>query len=226
MQRIRMRVLAHRANWKGPDRLRENTLPAVRYCLEHGWGIETDIRRAPDGRFYLSHEPAELTSVNQADAFCELFRRFPAATIALNIKELGYEVDLLKYLAEQGIINNIFLFDMELLEPSPGRTTALLRRLNGGIKLAARASDRDEPIERALQVREADIIWLDEFDRFWIDENDMRRLKSAGKTVYVISPEIHGFSIEDMKRRWRDFADWGMDGICTDYAECLAGGIE
>jgi len=221
-----MRVLAHRANWRGPDRLRENTFPAVLYCLEQGWGIETDMRRAPDGHFYLSHEPAELSSVNQADAFCELFRQFSAATIALNIKELGYEVDLLKYLAEQGILSNVFLFDMEMLEKSAGQTAVLLRQLNGEIKLAARASDRDEPIERALQVREADIVWLDEFDRFWIDENDIRRLKSAGKTIYVISPEIHGFSIDDMKRRWREFAAWGVDGICTDYAERLAGGIE
>lgn len=221
-----MHIFAHRANWKGPDHLRENTLSAVRYCLEQGWGIETDIRRAPDGRFYLSHEPVELTSSNQADAFFELFRRFPAATIALNIKELGYEADLLKYLDNQGVLKNIFLFDMEMLEQSAGQTAALLRRLNRTVRLAARASDRDEPIERALQVREADIIWLDEFDRFWIDGNAIRRLKSSGKTVYVISPEIHGFSINDMKRRWRELAAWGVDGMCTDYSALLAGGIE
>ena len=138
-----MRILAHRANWKGPDHLRENTLPAVRYCLEQGWGIETDIRRVPGGQFYLSHEPAELTGANQADAFCELFRRFPAATIALNVKELGYEIDLLNYLAQCQLLSQVFLFDMEMLEPQAGQAAALLRRLNAGIKLAARASDRD-----------------------------------------------------------------------------------
>jgi len=223
---LTMIILSHRANWKGPDCLWENTLAAVTYCLERGWGIETDIRRSPDKQFYISHEPAELTGTNHADTFCEIFRKFPDATIALNIKELGYEVDLIEYLNEQRVLKNMFLFDMELLETIPGRTAALFRRLDGDVKLAARTSDRNEPIEQALKIKEADIIWLDEFDRLWIDENDIRALKSRDKNVYVISPEIHGFSIADMKQRWSKFIAWGVDGICTDYSECLSGVVE
>jgi hypothetical protein len=34
----------------------------------------------------------------------------------------------------------------------------------------------------------------------------------------MISPEIHGFDIATMRRRWQDFKDWGVDGVCTDFA--------
>lgn len=120
------------------------------------------------------------------------------------------------------VLNQVFLFDMELLETQVGQTAQLFRRLSPNIKLAARVSDRGEPIDRALSIESADIIWLDEFDSLWITEEDIFRLKSASKTIYAISPEIHGFSIKDVKNRWFDFYTWCVDGICTDYAEHFA----
>lgn len=222
-----MIVFAHRANHEGVDKACENTLNATRHCLEQGWGIETDIRRAPDGRFYISHDPVDLTDNNHADKFLDLFRRHPKTVIALNVKELGYEDELLRYLGQWDVIakGQLFLFDMELLELVPGSTAALFRRLNPEIHLAARVSDRGEPVERALEIESAQIIWLDEFDRLWAKAADIRRLKAAGKTVYAISPEIHGFSLEEMRRRWKQFHAWGIDGICTDYSALLAQGL-
>ena len=217
-----MKIFAHRSNYNGCVKENENSLGAVKFCLEQGWGIETDIRRTPDGRFYISHDPAVLTEANQADAFCALLRRFPAATVALNIKELGYESDLLQYLSQQQVKQQVFLFDMELLEAQAGQTAVLFRKLDSEIKLAARVSDRVENIERALRISSANIIWLDEFDHLWVKESDIKRLKSAGKKVYTISPEIHGFSLSDMQRRWREFYHWRVDGICTDYSILLA----
>ena len=217
-----MIILAHRANYDGCVKTHENSLVAMKFCFEQGWGIETDIRRTPDGHFYISHDLATCTESNQAEAFCDLFRCYPLATVALNIKELGYESNLLQYLVKQQVTRQVFLFDMELLEAQAGQTAKLFRELNSVIKLAARVSDRGESIERALDIVLADIIWLDEFDRLWVTEDDIKRLKYAGKTVYAISPEIHGFSLDEMQRRWHEFYTWGVDGICTDYAMLLA----
>lgn len=217
-----MIVLAHRANREGIDKEKENTFAAVCYCLERGWGIETDIRRAADGRFYISHDPAELTTDTRADRFFGAFRRHPYAIIALNVKELGYEADLLAYLDRQSVLGQVFLFDMELLEEVPGQSAALFRSLSPRVRLAARVSDRGEPVERVLDIESAQIVWLDEFDRLWATESDILRLKAAGKTVYAISPEIHGFSLEEMRSRWKQFYAWGIDGICTDYSALLA----
>jgi hypothetical protein len=41
-----MQIISHRSNLEGVDRIKENTVLAVSFCLEQGWGIETDIRRA------------------------------------------------------------------------------------------------------------------------------------------------------------------------------------
>lgn len=217
-----MIVLAHRANSKGIDKLQENTFEAVCSCLEQGWGIETDIRRAADGVFYISHDLAEPTADNRADRFFGAIRCHPHAVIALNVKELGYEAALLGYLDRQSVLGQIFLFDMELLEEMPGQTAALFRSLSPRVCLAARVSDRGEPVERALGIESAQVVWLDEFDRLWATGSDIRRLKAAGKAVYAISSEIHGFSLEEMRRRWKQFYAWGIDGICTDYPALLA----
>lgn len=217
-----MITFAHRANSEGINRTAENSLSAVRCCLERGWSIETDIRRDEKGRFYISHDRVPVSRENQADLFCSLFRDYPNATIALNIKELGYEEALIDYLVEQRVLSQLFLFDMDLLEKKPGESARLFRKLNSQIRLAARVSDRNEPLERALDVESAGIIWLDEFDRLWVTEEDIREIKAAGKTVFAVSPEIHGFTPADLNPRWRDFYEWGVDGICTDYAAALS----
>lgn len=212
-----MLVIAHRFNLNGADELRENTLEALQQCLRRGFSVETDIRRDTQGRFYVSHDPAVVTPENKAERFFALFRQFPACRVALNLKELSYEMDLLTFLAKQGVQKQAFLFDMELLEKIPGRTAAKIHRMNPDLHLAARVSDRQEPVERALSMMSSPIIWLDEFDSLWVSESDIRRLKSEKKIIYAISPEIHGFSSKERLRRWRQFIEWGVNGICTDY---------
>jgi hypothetical protein len=114
-----------------------------------------------------------------------------------------------------------FLFDMELLETVPGKTAQIYARLQKKLRLAARVSDRNEPLAQALNIREASIVWLDEFDRMWATKEDVAKLRNAGKTVYAVSPELHGFALTQAQARWNDFANWGVDGICTDYPLAL-----
>ncbi len=71
----------------------ENSLRAIRACLTRGWGVEIDIRRSPQGVFYLSHNPASCTENNCADTVLDVIREAdPRSSIAVNIKELGYEI--------------------------------------------------------------------------------------------------------------------------------------
>ena len=216
-----MNILAHRGYFDGPDPNSENRPESMARCLERGWGLETDIRQAPDGRFYISHDPVPITEENEAEAYCRLWRRYPYATIALNVKELGCETSLLTFLENAGVLNQLFLFDMELLETSAGSTARRLRQINPSVRLAARVSDRNESIDQALTIEEAEVIWIDEFDHLWIGESEFQELKAAGRQLYAISPEIHGFSHKQMRRRWHDFATWGIDGICTDHPVAL-----
>jgi glycerophosphoryl diester phosphodiesterase len=215
-------ILSHRGNLVGPCASAENRLSSIRAALECGWGVETDIRRDRDGRFYISHDPQPSAHETPAEDFFALFRAYPDATIALNIKELGSEAALIDLLDHEDVAGQTFLFDMELLEQHAGATARTFRTLHPTIQIAARISDRGESIEQALAIDVASVIWLDEFDGPRFTAPDVQRLKNAGRTVYAVSPDLHGKPADDCRRRWQDFIGWGVDGICTDYPAALA----
>jgi glycerophosphoryl diester phosphodiesterase len=217
-----MIVLAHRGNIDGPAPARENSLELIGAALSRGYGLETDVRYAPGKGFYVSHDAAEPAADALLAAHCALWRRHPGAAIALNIKELGQERALLEALNSLRVVQQLFLFDMELIEPDAGQTARLYRRYDAAVPLAARVSDRGEPVERALGIEVASVVWLDEFDGPWATAETVARLKAAGRTVYAVSPELHGRPLDEAKARWRDFARWGVDGVCTDWPALLA----
>ena len=131
---------------------------------------------------------------------------------------MGYPEQLVQFLRQHDLVKQVFLFDFELLESTPGETAVTIHAIDPEIRLAARVSDRyGESIEQAASITAASIIWLDEFDSLWVTASDVARLKDLGRTIYAISPEIHGFSMTDTETRWRQFQEWGVDGICTDY---------
>ena len=213
-------ILAHRANLTGPRSVVENSLAACAVALEHGFGLETDLRRDGCGQFYISHDAHPRTAENALAPYTELFRKFPGAELAINVKELGYEAELIA-LAQSGALGaRHFYFDFELLEPAtPGAAQRRLRALPGGnaVRFAARLSDRGESLAQCLDIP-ADVVWADEFDALWLTAREVERVRAAGRLFYVISPEIHGFDRATTKRRWADFKSWHIDGLCTDYA--------
>ena len=221
-------ILAHRAYRDGCDPASENSLTAVEVCLRQGWGVEIDIRRSDDGQFYVSHDRTDHSDLNDAGIFCCAIRDLARVPVALNVKELGYERELLDLLARNQLLAKVFLFDMELIEETPGEAAHLFRCLSSEVQVAVRVSDRREPVNRVLQPGMPKIVWLDEFDSLWVTREDIEALKLGSKRIYVISPEIHGFAEEQMMQRWRDFSEWGVDGICTDYPArldaCLGSG--
>jgi glycerophosphoryl diester phosphodiesterase len=212
-----MVILAHRGNVDGPSPSTENRIPTITQALARGWGLEIDIRRAADGRFYISHDPQPSADGMTAAAVFAAIRRQPAAVVALNVKEPGDERALLTCLDEAGVVPQVVLFDMELVEPVPGTMARTFKALRPDVAVAARASDRGEPLTRALGMSVASTIWLDEFDGPWATAVHIGRAHAAGRRVFAVSPELHGQRLELARRRWLDFVAWGVDGICTDY---------
>ncbi len=211
----RLLVIAHRANLNGAEPQFENTLDRTRECIARGWSVETDIRRDTAGRFYVSHDRVAWSAANDAAAFCALWRE-ARVPIALNVKELGYEADLIAFLRAHEALSHVFLFDMELLESTAGDTARRFRSLDADVCLGARVSDRREPVEQALAIDCTQIVWLDEFESPWASMSDVRLLQAQGRLVYAVSPELHGSSLSAMQRRWTQWIAWGVDGICTD----------
>jgi glycerophosphoryl diester phosphodiesterase len=214
-----MIIMAHRANLAGPLSAPENSPAACARALAEGFGLETDLRRDASGAFYISHDPLPRSPENSLSAFTGIFKKFPAAELAINVKELGYEAALIDLMNSGQLGARSFYFDFELLEPkTPGAAQRKIESLAGGgrVRVAARLSDRGEPLSQCLGIP-AEIVWGDEFDSLWLTEKDARQIHAAGRLLYLISPEIHGFDLPTMKRRWQDFKSWGVDGLCTDY---------
>ena len=213
-----MILLAHRGNLSGISGPQENTPELLKQALGKGFGIETDIRRAVTGELYISHDRSTDLSGQIAADHAALWRQFPRQPVAVNVKETGYAELLVNFIEQHDLVQQAFLFDFELIEERPGTTARYIRSLHPTVRLAARASDRyAETIEQALSIECAEIVWLDEFDGPWVRNEDISRLKQAGRLVYAISPEIQGFPRKLAERRWQEFADWGVDGLCTDW---------
>ncbi|HWF20429.1 MAG TPA: hypothetical protein VG754_14250, partial [Verrucomicrobiae bacterium] len=196
-------ILAHRANLNGPNPPEENSLAACARALAEGFGLETDLRRDATGAFYISHDAQPRTPENALEDFTELFRKHPEAELAINVKELGYETELIFLMNSGRLGKRSFYFDFELLEPKvPGVAQRKLKSLSNsaGVRLASRLSDRNEPLAQCLSIP-AEIVWGDEFDRLWLTEAEVRAIKQAGRLLYMISPEIHRFDMETTRRR-------------------------
>ncbi len=213
-----MKLLSHRGNLDGPDAASENTLRQVRAALGAGFGLETDIRRDCDGTLYVSHDRSRESGGRLAADHAACWAAWPDREIALNVKELGYEAELVDFLGRYRLQSQVFLFDFELLEKRPGATAAAIHRLDDEVRAAVRISDRNgETLERAASNLAASVIWLDEFDSLWVTEEIVIRMKAQGRPIYAISPEIHGRTLKASETRWRQFQQWGIQGICTDY---------
>ena len=212
-------ILAHRANLTGPHSVAENSLAACAAALAAGFGLETDLRRDAAGAFYISHDAGPRTLENSLEAYAALFRQYPNAELAINVKELGYEKDLIELMRSGRLGRRSFYFDFELLEPkTAGAAQRKIKSLPHGdaVRVASRLSDRNEPLAQCLGIP-GEVVWGDEFDKLWMTEKDAVAVRAAGRLLYVISPEIHGFDPADMRRRWQDFKDWGVEGLCTDF---------
>jgi glycerophosphoryl diester phosphodiesterase len=213
-------IMAHRANLTGPRSVAENSLAACAKALELGFGLETDLRKDSSGKFYISHDAHPRTAENALEGYTTLFQQHPKAELAINVKELGYEPALIELMNSGRLGQKCFYFDFELLETkTPGAAQKKIRSLPAGdrIRMASRLSDRNENLAQCLSIP-AEVVWADEFDSLWLTEEEVKRVKAAGRLFYVISPEIHGFDRAATMRRWQDFKSWHIDGICTDYA--------
>ena len=212
-------ILAHRANLNGPHQASENSPAACARALAEGFGLEIDLRRNANGEFYISHDPAPGSPENRLEVYTKLFQQHPNAELAINVKELGYEAELVDLMNSGRLGRRSFYFDFELLEPkTPGAAQRKIKALprSKEVRVAARLSDRNEPLSQCLAIP-AEIVWGDEFDSLWLTEKEVRAVQQSGRSLYMISPEIHGFDLETTKQRWNDFKNWGMAGLCTDY---------
>ncbi len=192
----RSRIFCHRGLWS--HREDQNTRNSFVRAAASGFSVETDLH-AFEGRIVISHDlpmrDSGLTLREVLSMNC---------TFALNLKsdglsqEIGTHLDVL-------LENGSFVFD--------GSIPEMLNYRRKLIPLALRLSEFEGEL-----AWKCDTLWLDGFESDWWLKNPQFLLDMHGKTIVVVSPEIHrrdpinvwSFLAENWKNRDVKFA------ICTD----------
>lgn len=198
-----MIVLAHRGWWTRLDE--RNTLGAFERALAAGFGLELDVRDQ-DGRLVVSHDPPVGNTLELA-ALLAAYERFGRpGPLAVNVKSDGLQ-PALAALLESLEPHQYFVFDMSVPDT--------LGYLRAGLPVFTRHSEY-EP-QPALLDRAAGV-WMDCFERDWIDAAAIRRHTAAGRAVALVSPELHRRPHRDAWAAWRP-ADGPGVLLCTDFPE-------
>ncbi len=198
-----MKILSHRGYWK--EEKEKNTIDAVRKAFDHGFGIESDIRDL-DGKLVISHNPADSACPMAEDVF-ELMRdNGDKYCFAINIKADGLK-GMLGELLSKYQIDNYFTFDMSVPQ--------MLEYREKGIRYYTRQSEYEkEPV----LYHDAAGVWADAFeDDQWITEELIRRHLENGKTVCIVSPDLHNRdNLEFWNRLVSYELNWEKVMLCTD----------
>lgn len=199
-----MEILSHRGLWD--HSFKKNSLEALIQSLYCGFGFETDVRDL-NGELVVSHDPP-LTSDLLLATLLEKHREVnPGLTLALNIKSDGLQTKLKEALFKFGT-KNYFVFDMSVPDAV------------GYHKSNFNFFTRQSDIEREPVLYEAASgVWLDSFWTDWLTEKVLEKHLRFGKSVCIVSPELHG---RDHTRFWSNIADWDVIKennimICTDH---------
>lgn len=199
-----MIVLAHRGWWEHAGE--KNSLQAFERALRAGYGIETDIRDCM-GQLVISHDPPSSADLMTLDDFLALYRQEDStAPLALNIKADGLQAGVLDSLARHGVAN-YFVFDMAVPDA--------LGYLSRGAPTFTRHSRYESS---PSFYGEAKGVWVDCFDGELCSNAAISAHLQAGKTVALVSPELHRKPYEAAWQRWKSLTDVSMM-LCTDFPD-------
>lgn len=184
-----MDILAHRGFWETPEE--KNSPAALARAFADGFGVETDIRDR-NGALVISHDPPSGPCMTFEDFLAMYIRHGAPGPLALNVKADGLQRLSADALAKAGVGENAyFFFDMSIPD------AFLFARQN--LPIFTRESEI-EPTPHLLD--RAQGIVLDCFHADWITAAKILQHLEAGRSVMLISPELHG---RDPVRSW---AEW------------------
>jgi glycerophosphoryl diester phosphodiesterase len=172
-----MKILSHRGYWKTVQE--KNTLSAFKRSFDLGFGVETDFRDH-NGQLVVFHDLPNSESM-RADKMFEMMSLVDSSLpLAINIKADGLQ-DLLKCAIKKFQIRDYFLFDMSVPDA--------IVSIKNGLRVFTRQSDLEK---HPAFYAEADGVWIDAFyNDGWINEDIIKSHLNAGKSVCLVSPEVH-----------------------------------
>jgi len=201
-----MKIIAHRGFWKKPQE--RNTFAAFKLALEHGFGIETDLRDF-GSEIVISHDIPDQNAVTLKKFLRLVHETNTCVTLALNIKSDGQQ----QLLSQESLLKglNCFYFDMSIPD--------CLGFRNHKLPYYTRFSDIE--LEPCLY-EESVGVWLDCFGSNRLNIEALEKFINDGKRVTLVSPELHGF---EYRSYWKSLLSFFRSyptvaksvELCTDY---------
>jgi hypothetical protein len=171
-----MQIISHRGAWESTPE--KNTVEAFVRSFKNGFGTETDLRDY-NGQIVISHDIATADCMTAANFF-ELYKSYDdTLPLALNIKSDGLHKPVADLLEEYDI-KSYFFFDMSIPDT--------LSYMRDKLFFYSRQSEY-EPTPALYD--KCSGIWLDCFEGIWYDENVIQEHINNGKTVAIVSPDLH-----------------------------------
>lgn len=161
-------------------------------------------------KMVISHDIADTTAQDAEEVFRWLHEFNDNYCFAINIKADGLK-GMLKFFIEKYHISNYFLFDMSIPQ--------MVEFHEMGLKYFTRQSE----IEKVpYMYDEAAGVWVDGFwSTTWITEDLLNRHIQSGKTICLVSPELHGK--KNYKHFWSKVKSYSIDFnkviLCTDHPD-------
>lgn len=199
-----MKILAHRGKWNKASE--KNSLDAFLNAFNSCYGIETDFRDYC-GKLVISHDVADQYSLEVETLFEVYAEKNINSWLAINIKADGIQ-GLLSNSIKKFNLKNYFLFDMSIPE--------MVSYNKAGLNFFTRQSDLEkEPVlyDQCMG------IWLDEWNKNWINYEILDWHLMNGKMIGIISPEIHE---RDNVQLWTMLKKYNAEDkvlLCTDLPQ-------
>lgn len=141
------------------------------------YGVEIDLRDAPDGSIFLAHDPFQM-----GDPFEEYLKHYHHGRMILDVKSERVELKALELLKKYDVQDFFFLdssFPMiHLLSMRKEKRVALRYSEYEGIDTIVNMQGR------------VDWVWIDCFTKIPINEKELNAIKEMGYKTCFVSPEL------------------------------------
>lgn len=184
-----MQLVAHRIN----------SVKELKKIPSH-FGVEIDIR-SRGNKLICQHAPWR-----DGVSLKEWIKYYHHKLLILNVKEEGIEVEA-QALMKQYKIEDYFFLDLSF--------PYLVKMVNAGEERVAIRFSEYESMETALAMAgKATWVWVDCFTRMPLGKKEYTALARYFK-ICVVSPELQGRSIDEIKEYKRQLSFFRIDAVCT-----------
>ena len=201
-------IISHRGCWSSPQQ--RNSEAALRRSYELGFGAETDVRDHA-GTLVIAHDPPRGGEIKLSAVLAAYRASAVSGPLALNVKADGLQQLLADALDSAQV--PYFVFDMSVPD--------MVAYARASMRYFTRQSEYELV---PVLYEDAAGVWVDCFERAWVDEACVAAHLSAGKDVCLVSPELHG---RDPAPAWEAWSSWPVLRdprviVCTDLPERAA----